>query len=696
MLSCCKRAHDLYRNGVSPPVGFKSKARSETLSLDLMQEHRSALKPGYQLDYFRIERVLGKGGFGITYLALDLQLGKRVAIKELLPDTIATRMEGLTVVPHSTGMQESWEWARQRFLEEAQTLASFAHPAIVGVHRLMEANGTVYMVMDYVEGESYEARLRRIGTEPDQTSLMAVVGPILSGLEEVHALGLMHRDIKPENILINARGQPVLIDFGSARESVGKTMTMTSIVTHGYSPIEQYQTKGRMGPWTDIYAMGAVMCRAITGEKPPVAADRLMDDDFEWLSYRQDLPSFPEAFKQLVDWALRVRPEERPQSASDWMYRRGGAAKKNEVRSTNTAAAKGSFVPSPEQVVASPQLMAERRNESVSMSKTYLRPEQLGEQKPRSWVSSIIVVFACVAFFGLCAWTYVLVKERSKLENYRGALEEMLNPSVGSILTTEETSEEVPQSDLEDSIQAKRNTALVALLDQANTLENSSPVDALKPLEEALAMQPEAPDLIARIAYLQERLGQKEDAAAMWEKLVALGPDSGKLFDIAEVRLNLLRNPAESGGGVEVRNHTELQPGSLLGLVALKIDDSGDAINPVKALRLAVKVRPGEPIDGRDVRINVTFYEMLNGEVVPTTSRVRSMWFTTPVDWQDEGIEILEVRYEIPRVGPDGGPPPTYYGYMVNIYHNGQLQDTRSDPVDLQELFPPPLRELPN
>jgi len=144
-----------------------------------------------------------------------------------------------------------------------------------------------------------------------------VIGPILDGLSEVHEKGLLHRDIKPENILINRRGQPVLIDFGSARLSVGATMTMTSIVTHGYSPAEQYQTKGKMGPWTDMYAMGAVMCRAITGEKPPVAADRLMDDDFVWLSNR-GLDGFDENFLTAIDWALRVRPEDRPQQMAHW------------------------------------------------------------------------------------------------------------------------------------------------------------------------------------------------------------------------------------------------------------------------------------------------------------------------------------------------------------------------------------------
>jgi hypothetical protein len=146
---------------------------------------------------------------------------------------------------------------------------------------------------------------------------------------------------------------------------------------------------------------------------------------------------------------------------------------------------------------------------------------------------------------------------------------------------------------------------------------------------------------------------------------------------------------------MELRDQIGLQPGSALGVVDLKVKDGGTASTPVKDLRLAVKARPGDPIDARDVRINVTFYETLDGEIVPTMSRVQYMWFTTPVDWKGEGVEILEVKYEVPRLGPDGGPPPQFYGYMVNIYHRGQLQETRAEPADLQDLFPPPLNEVP-
>ena len=242
---------------------------------------------------------------------------------------------------------------------------------------------------------------------------------------------------------------------------------------------------------------------------------------------------------------------------------------------------------------------------------------------------------------------------------------------------------------------AAMQARLAELMREAQTLEGgASPGAALVPLEEALTLQPRNPELLMRVASLHEKLGQIELAQGAWKNLLDLGPEAGRFLDVAEIRLRLLRPETSAVAGSELRDQVGLQPGSSLGVVDLTLKEGGES--GVKDLRLAVKARPGEMIDRSKVRIDVTFYEMLNGEVVPTTSRVQPMWFTTPVNWNDEGIEILEVKYEIPRVGPDGGPPPTYYGYMVNIYHNGQLQDTRSDPVDLQELFPPPLSELPD
>ncbi len=256
-----------------------------------------------------------------------------------------------------------------------------------------------------------------------------------------------------------------------------------------------------------------------------------------------------------------------------------------------------------------------------------------------------------------------------------------------------------PAASVEDDAQAAARVA--ELLAEAEKLGGgTSPGDALVPLEEAQMLQPRNAEVLSRLAGLHERLGQTELAEAAWQDLISLGPDAGRFLEVAEIRLRLLKPeaaPAETAAAdaLELRDQVGLQPGSLLGVVDLKLNDNNEGGAETKDLRLAVKARPGETVDGRDVRINVTFYEMLNGEIVPTMSRVQSMWFTTPVDWKDEGIEILEVKYEVPRLGPDGGPAPEYYGYVVNIYHRGQLQETRAEPVDLQELFPPPLSELP-
>ncbi|MBU3664550.1 MAG: hypothetical protein FGM15_01550 [Chthoniobacterales bacterium] len=253
-----------------------------------------------------------------------------------------------------------------------------------------------------------------------------------------------------------------------------------------------------------------------------------------------------------------------------------------------------------------------------------------------------------------------------------------------------------PDNSAEAMLQQERR--LGELMKEVETLESGpTPDAALVPLEEAVTLQPRNPEILMKLASLHEKLGQSDLAQGVWKNLLDLGPAAGQFLDVAEVRLRLLKqDSAAPASAAALRDQVGLQPGSSLGVVDLTVKDGKQGAGQTKDLRLAVKARPGETIDARDVRINVTFYELVDGEIIPTMSRVQSMWFTTPVDWRGDGIEILEVKYELPRVGRDGGPAPQYYGYMVNIYHRGQLQETRADPVTLQELFPPPLSEIPD
>lgn len=285
-----------------------------------MNDHRLALRKGFRIGEFQIEDVLGRGGFGITYLAADLELGIRVAIKELLPDGIATRVRDGSVVALSSGQEDDLEWALDGFRQEARILANLRHKNIVKVHRLIEANGTAYMVMDFLDGTGLGRALRSRPTPPNREWFLNVFDGILDGLDAVHAKDQMHRDVKPGNVILARDDTPVLLDFGSAKADLGRTITMTSIVSHGYSPFEQYQTKARQGPFTDIYSAAAIFYRAAIGEKPPVATDRMTEDSIRILSREPRLAKagFSPAMLEAIDRALLRTPAERPQSISAW------------------------------------------------------------------------------------------------------------------------------------------------------------------------------------------------------------------------------------------------------------------------------------------------------------------------------------------------------------------------------------------
>ena len=282
------------------------------------QQPLNALPQGHRLQEYELVRVLGFGGFGMTYLGFDHNLNKAVAIKEYLPSDIATRTGNNSVAPQASQFQDDFEWGLERFLDEARTLARFDHRNIIKVYRFFEAHGTAYIVMEYAEGETLSAFIERKGTLKE-AELRAILYPILDGLEVVHGADFLHRDIKPDNIIIRGEdSSPVLLDFGSARQAMGaRSRSVTSIITPGYAPIEQYSSRGDQGPWTDIYALGGVCYSALTGEVPDDATDRVRNDPLIPVA---DLCAGQASagFLSAIDWALAVDEGDRPQSIGVW------------------------------------------------------------------------------------------------------------------------------------------------------------------------------------------------------------------------------------------------------------------------------------------------------------------------------------------------------------------------------------------
>jgi peptidoglycan hydrolase-like protein with peptidoglycan-binding domain len=277
----------------------------------------SSLAPGARIGRYEIVEILGQGGFGITYRARDEQLGREVAIKEYLPTALAVRPDGVTVLPRSTKVAQDFAWGRERFVSEGRTLASLHDaPAIVRVFDYMELNGTAYIVMELLRGDTLEARLRARG-RLSPPEIDAILWPLLDGLEQVHKAGFLHRDIKPANILMRSDGKPTLIDFGASRAAMaGRTVAMTAIFTPGYAAAEQF-TSAKQGPWTDIYALSATLYHAITGAAPPSAFDRMLDDTYAPLA-RIAPPGFGSGLLVGLDAGLAVRATDRPQSIAGW------------------------------------------------------------------------------------------------------------------------------------------------------------------------------------------------------------------------------------------------------------------------------------------------------------------------------------------------------------------------------------------
>ena len=290
-----------------------------------------ALPAGTVLREWRLEDVLGVGGFGIVYKAKGIYFGELVAIKEYFPSSISERDAEATVVPIDSDAEEVHALGLKKFVEEAKLLWNLStptrHPNIVSVRSLFEIHGTAYIVMDFEDGTSLSKMLKQ-GRRFNEAALTGIIRPVAEGLDRAHRVGVLHRDIKPPNILVNENGRPVLIDFGSARFETGEaTSTKVTFHTPPYAALEQYVKTYPQGPWTDVYALGVVAYECITGEKPPEVLERLHGGLGEPLAEGR-WPGFGKQFLAAVDAAMAVRPDDRPQTISEWLGMFGDSAAK--------------------------------------------------------------------------------------------------------------------------------------------------------------------------------------------------------------------------------------------------------------------------------------------------------------------------------------------------------------------------------
>ncbi len=303
--------------------------------------YSTALKEGVILrGRYVVGKVLGKGGFGITYLCYDLKENRRVAIKEYLPDTLAHRNSGETRVSIYDGEKEGFfKSGAQKFFDEAKLVSRFnGNPNIISVYEFFYENNTTYFAMEYLDGVDFKTYISQHGGRLNEGEVLYVANKVTEALMIIHSAGILHRDISPDNVFICSNGNIKLIDFGAARQVVGEaSKSMSVILKQGFAPLEQYQKKGKQGPWTDIYALGASMYYAIKGEVPEDAMTRLEDD-------RLDLNGVSAETGVLIRRMLAPKASDRPQSVIE--LKNAFFALEYKMRPTVTASAISEPLPS--------------------------------------------------------------------------------------------------------------------------------------------------------------------------------------------------------------------------------------------------------------------------------------------------------------------------------------------------------------
>ena len=276
------------------------------------QQNRS-LPPGYHLQDYRIDRVLSGGGFSFVYLARDAK-GTKVAIKEYLPNLLATRLDDDTVGPSAPENVAGFKHGLKCFFQEGKALARIEHDNVVRVTNFFCANNTVYMVMQYERGTSLQAYIRSHGEPARENFVRHLFNDLLTGLREVHTHKLLHLDIKPANIHIRLNGQPVLLDFGSARQTLNEMQPMLPpSFTTGFAPPEQYFDRKMLGPWSDIYSVGASMYACLV-RAAPLAADKRSEKDTLAPALEKGQDIYSPRLLEIIDWCMQLDPLKRPQS----------------------------------------------------------------------------------------------------------------------------------------------------------------------------------------------------------------------------------------------------------------------------------------------------------------------------------------------------------------------------------------------
>lgn len=284
-----------------------------------MDKPLQSLPPGTQVDDYEVEATLGGGGFGVVYLARELATNRRVVIKEYMPGKLARRVEGWTVIPEAGAQAELFHRGLMMFLQEAKILATLKHPSIVNVINFFRANGTVYTAMEYEAGKNLRDYIGARGGQLSESFLRTVFPALLDGLKLIHSRGYLHLDIKPGNIHIRPGGRPLLLDFGAVhRLHQSRRVQPGRVVTPDFAPIEQCEPDGYVGPWSDIYAVGATMRTCIEGRPPPPSTERREKD-----TMRPAVQCFKKRYShgilQAIDQAMEVDPLLRPQSVDEFL-----------------------------------------------------------------------------------------------------------------------------------------------------------------------------------------------------------------------------------------------------------------------------------------------------------------------------------------------------------------------------------------